>query len=82
MGIDSTHWIVRNGNIGGVHFGDNYGFVIVGESNVVESDSVTILPSYSGARVHMETEYWAFYCGTAGGQLREINVRRRASDEC
>lgn len=82
MGIDSTHWIVRNGNIGGVHFGDNNGFVIVGESNVVESDSVTILPSYSGARVYMETEYWAFSCGTAGGQLTEISARRRASDNC
>ncbi|MGB5256017.1 MAG: hypothetical protein WBN07_13315 [Woeseiaceae bacterium] len=82
MGIDSLHWIVRNGRIGGIHQGDNYGWVVVGESQLVESDSVTILPSYKGAQVHMETEYWAFFCGTAGGQLREINARRRASDEC
>lgn len=82
MGIDSVHWIVRRGVIGGVHFGDNYGHVIVGESNVVESDSVTIRPSYSDTRVHMETEYWAFSCGAAGGQLREINARKRASDAC
>jgi hypothetical protein len=82
MGIDSVHWIVRNGQVGGVHFGDNYGFVIVGESNVVESDTVTIRPSFSGAQVHMETEYWAFYCGTVGGQLREINAHRKASASC
>lgn len=82
IGIDSIHWIVRNGFIGGVHFGQNYGSVIVGDSHVVESDTVTILPSYSGAQVHMETEYWAFFCGTAGGQLREINARKRASDQC
>jgi hypothetical protein len=82
MGIESTHWIVRNGFVGGIHFGDNYGFVIVGESNVVESDTATILPSYAGAQVHMDTDYWAFSCGTAGGQLREINAHRKASDAC
>lgn len=82
MGIDSIHWIVRNGFIGGVHTGDNYGAVIVGESIVVESDTATILPSYRDARVHMETDYWAFFCGTAGGQLREINAHKQASATC
>jgi len=82
MGIDSVHWIVRNGFIGGIHTGDNYGAVIVGESVVVEADTATILPSYRDARVHMETDYWAFFCGTAGGQLREIYAHKQASATC
>lgn len=82
MGIDSLHFIVRNGEIMGIHKGANYGAVVVGASQLVESDKVTILPSYRGARVYMETEYWAFFCGTAGGQLREINAFRKASDAC
>lgn len=82
MGIDSLHWIVRNGQVVGVHQGDNYNWVVVGASQLVESDTVTILPSYRGAQVHMQTEYWAFFCGTAGGQLREISAYRKASDDC
>lgn len=82
IGIDSLHWIVRNGYVVGIHQGDNYGAVIKGASQVVESDRATIRPSFRGAQVHMQTDYWAFFCGTAGGQLREINAHRKASDKC